>query len=186
MYIHPLFLRFPSRLGGHEHWVEFPVQFSRPSLVIYFIHSGVYRSIPIFQFHSLPLFPLDHHKFGPYVCESISILQIAYYTLPFGSEVELKEMSLAQPEDSTILSCSFKFHFFLLVLKLHSLGEGGSGVCAYPSYSEPEFSTIFFFLATPQGTEDLSSPDQGWNPRLWQWEQWILTTEPQGISSAAF
>ena len=38
-----------------EHWVEYPPLYSRFSLVIYFIHSSVYMSIPISQFLPPPL-----------------------------------------------------------------------------------------------------------------------------------
>ena len=43
-----------------EYWVEFPVLYSRPLLVIYFIYSSVYVSIPVSQFipPSPPWWPL--------------------------------------------------------------------------------------------------------------------------------
>ena len=40
IYIYPLFVTT-------EHWLEFPVLYSRFSLVTYFIHNRVYMSIPI-------------------------------------------------------------------------------------------------------------------------------------------
>ena len=65
IYIDLLFFGFPSHLVTTEHWVEFPVLFSRFSLVIYFIHSinSVYTSIPVSQFIPPTTFPLDQ-----YVC----------------------------------------------------------------------------------------------------------------------
>ena len=54
--------------------VEFPVLYSRFSLVIYFIHVGVYISIPIFQFIPRPPSPLGVQMFIVYVCVSISAL----------------------------------------------------------------------------------------------------------------
>ena len=52
-----------------EHWVEFPVLYSRFSLVIYFIHSinSVYVSIPISQFLPPSHLPLGIHTFVLYV-----------------------------------------------------------------------------------------------------------------------
>ena len=44
---------FPSHVGGipcGEYWVEFPMVYSRFSLVIYFIHSSFYVSVPISKF----------------------------------------------------------------------------------------------------------------------------------------
>ena len=124
-------------------------------------------STPISQIHSIPLFPLDNHKFGLYVCESISILQIAYYALPFDSEVELKEMSLAQSPDSTILSCSFKFHFFLFRFTAAFTGGGGLE-CVLTLLTQNQNPLLPFFFGHATGHIDLSSPDQGWNPRPWQ------------------
>ena len=40
VYIYPLFLRFSSHWGHHEHWVEFPNLYSRLSLVIYSPDAG--------------------------------------------------------------------------------------------------------------------------------------------------
>ena len=40
-----------------EYWVEFPVLYSRFLLVIYFIYSSVYVSIPLSQFIPFPIFP---------------------------------------------------------------------------------------------------------------------------------
>ena len=47
-----------------EFQVKFPVLYSRFSLVIYFIHSSVYMSIPNSQFIH-PSFPLDIHMSRP-------------------------------------------------------------------------------------------------------------------------
>ena len=59
-----LFLDFPSSQVITEHQVEFPVIYSRFSLVIYFIHCSVYMSIPISQFiHFFP-FPLGIHVYS--------------------------------------------------------------------------------------------------------------------------
>ena len=106
-------------------------------------------SIPISQFRSIPLFPLDNHKFGPYVCESISILQIAYYALPFDSEVELKEILLNQ-QIQQFSPVHLNFIFFLFVLQLHSLGEGGWSVCL-PTLLRTRIRYCLSFLAMPQG-----------------------------------
>ena len=66
-----------------EHWAELPVLYSRSSLVIYFIHSSVYMSIPISQFiPPPPLSPLGVHTFVLYVCVSFSALQIGS-SVPF-------------------------------------------------------------------------------------------------------
>ena len=59
----PSFLDFLPILVTTEHWVEFPVLYSRFSLVIYFIHSNVYMSIPISQFIPPPVSPLGVHTY---------------------------------------------------------------------------------------------------------------------------
>ena len=56
-----------------EYWVEFPVLYSRSLLVIYFIYSSVYMSIPISQFIPPPL-PPSNDEFVFYICESIPVL----------------------------------------------------------------------------------------------------------------
>ena len=38
---------------------------------LFYIHSGVYMSIPISQFIPLLLFPLGKHKFVFYICDSV-------------------------------------------------------------------------------------------------------------------
>ena len=45
----PSFLDFLPISVTIEHWVEFPVLYSRFSLVIYFMHSSEYVSVPISQ-----------------------------------------------------------------------------------------------------------------------------------------
>ena len=62
-----------------EHWAEFPVLYTRFSLVIYFIHSIVYMSIPIPQF-ILPLFLPLVTMFLLYIY--VSILQVGL-SIPF-------------------------------------------------------------------------------------------------------
>ena len=57
MYMH-YFLDFLPTYVTTEHWVEFPVLYSRFSLVIYFIHSSVYMSIPISKFIPPPFLSL--------------------------------------------------------------------------------------------------------------------------------
>ena len=47
---YPLFFRFFSHIAITEYWVEFPVLHSRFLLIICFIYSSVYMSIPISQF----------------------------------------------------------------------------------------------------------------------------------------
>ena len=61
----PSFLDFLPIWVTTEHWVEFPVLYSRFSLVIYFIHSinSVYMSTPVSQFIPPPLPP-----WYPYIC----------------------------------------------------------------------------------------------------------------------
>ena len=46
----PSFLDFLLISATTEHWEEFPLLYRRGSIVIPFIHSGVYMSIPILQF----------------------------------------------------------------------------------------------------------------------------------------
>ena len=65
-----------------EHWVGFLVLYNRFSLVIYFIYSSVYMSIPISQFIPTLPSPLVNHKIIFYVCDSISALQISS-SVPF-------------------------------------------------------------------------------------------------------
>jgi len=48
--------RFPSHLGHHRALIEFPVLYSRFSLVIYFLYNSVHMLIPISQI-TPPLFP---------------------------------------------------------------------------------------------------------------------------------
>ena len=55
--------------------IEFPVLYSRFSLVIYFIHISIYLLIPIFHFIPPLLSPLGVHTFVLYICVSISALQ---------------------------------------------------------------------------------------------------------------
>ena len=47
------FCRFFTIYAIIEYWVDFPVLHSRSLLVIYFVYSNVYVSIPVIQF-SLP------------------------------------------------------------------------------------------------------------------------------------
>ena len=76
-YIHSLI--FPSQIQVTTwHWGEFPVLYSRFSLVTYFINSRVYMSIPISsQKSSHPTFSLGNHKCVLYNCDSIAALQIS-------------------------------------------------------------------------------------------------------------
>ena len=48
---------------------------SRFLLVIYFTHSNVYMSIPIFQFITPSTFSPGNHRFSLYICDSISVLK---------------------------------------------------------------------------------------------------------------
>ena len=48
--------------------------YSRSLLVIYFMYSSVYMSIPISHFIPPLPFPPDIHKFVFYICDSISVL----------------------------------------------------------------------------------------------------------------
>ena len=64
MYTHiPSIFDFPPIQVTTEHRVEFPVLYSRFSLVIYFIHTRVYISIPISQF--IP--PLPFPRWCPHI-----------------------------------------------------------------------------------------------------------------------
>ena len=76
---HPLFFGFPSSLGHHRALsLEFPLLvYSRFSLVIYFIHSSVYMSIPISQFTPPPHSLLGIHTFVLYFWVSLPALQIS-------------------------------------------------------------------------------------------------------------
>ena len=56
-----------------EYRVEFPVVYNRPLLIIYFLYSSVYMSIPVSQFIPSP-FPSSTHQFVLSIF-SISILQ---------------------------------------------------------------------------------------------------------------
>ena len=53
----PFFLDFLPIWVTTEHWVEFPVLHRRFSLVIYFIHSSVYMSVPVSQLIPPPFSP---------------------------------------------------------------------------------------------------------------------------------
>ena len=61
-YIHSFLDSFPIQVIT-EYWVEFPVLYSRSLLVVYFIYSSGYMSIPISQFIPVPPSPLGNHKF---------------------------------------------------------------------------------------------------------------------------
>jgi len=76
------FFEFPSYLGHHR-IVEFPMLYSRLSLVIYFMHSSVYMSISISQFILYLLFPpLSVHMTVLYICIPISAMQTSS-SIPF-------------------------------------------------------------------------------------------------------
>ena len=60
-----------------EHWIEFPVLYSRFSLVICFIYSSVYMSIPIHSTHPFPLW-------YPYIC-SLCLCLYFYFANKFSS-----------------------------------------------------------------------------------------------------
>ena len=57
-----------------EFWVEFLVLYIRSLLLIYFIYSSMYMSVPVSQLIPLLPFPLGIHKFVFYICDSISAL----------------------------------------------------------------------------------------------------------------
>ena len=59
IHISPLLDFLPIQVTT-EHWVEFPMLYSRFSLVIYFIHISVYMSIPISQFIPTPSHCISH------------------------------------------------------------------------------------------------------------------------------
>ena len=69
---HPSFSGFPSHLDHHRALGRVP-GYSRLSLVIYFIHSRVYMSIPISQFIAPPP-SLGGYTFVICICISISAL----------------------------------------------------------------------------------------------------------------
>ena len=76
IYIHS-FLHFFSHT---ENWIKFPVLYSRSLLVIYFIYSSVYMSIPISHFIS-PWLPPVSHKFVFYTCNSFCFVNKVICTL---------------------------------------------------------------------------------------------------------
>ena len=83
----PSFPGFLAVQVSTERWVEFPVLYSRSSLVVCFIHniSRVYMSVPTSQFSLSPrppLFPLDIHMSDLYVFTFISALQVRS-SIPF-------------------------------------------------------------------------------------------------------
>ena len=57
MNIHPLFFRFPSHLGHHRA-LSIVLCAIQEVLVIYFIYSSVYMSVPVSQFIPLHLTPV--------------------------------------------------------------------------------------------------------------------------------
>ena len=71
-YIHSF--RFFSHIGHYRE--EFPVLYSRPLLVIYFIYSSIYWHIQSQSpnFSLFPPFPPGNHKFVFYMYDSISAL----------------------------------------------------------------------------------------------------------------
>ena len=88
IHISPLFwISFPFRSPQST---EFPVLYSRSSLVIWFIHSikSVHMSVPISQFIPPPPFPLGIHTCVLYVCISISAYYSAIKRNKIGSFVE--------------------------------------------------------------------------------------------------
>ena len=60
-----------------EYWVGFPVLYSRFLLVIYFIYSSVYMSVPIFQF----IHPDNIIKFVFYIHDYFCFINKFIYTL---------------------------------------------------------------------------------------------------------
>ena len=83
MYI-PSFLDFLPVQVTTELWIEFPVLYSRFSLVFCFICSSIYMSIPISQFIPSTPFPFGIHKFFLCICISVSALQMSS-SVPFFS-----------------------------------------------------------------------------------------------------
>ena len=69
--------------------------YSRSLLVIYFIHSNVHISVPIFQFIPPPSLPSGNHMFLFYICNFICVLQISSFLSYF----------IKTPHNSNIIWC---------------------------------------------------------------------------------
>ena len=69
LYIYPFFLGFFPILVITEHWVEFPVLYSRFLVVIYCIDSSMYMSVSISPFFPLPSSPIS---LVFYICDNMS------------------------------------------------------------------------------------------------------------------
>ena len=78
----PSFLDFFPIQDTRSHPVKFLVLYRRFSLVISFINSIVYMSVPISQFIPPSPFPLGIHSFVLYDCVSVTALQVRSST-PF-------------------------------------------------------------------------------------------------------
>ena len=61
-----------------EYWIKFPVLYRRSFLVVYFIYSCVYMSIPITQLTSPHSFSPSNYKFVFYICSSISVFKVKF------------------------------------------------------------------------------------------------------------
>ena len=85
VYIYPLFIGFPFRLGHHRALRKVPCA-TQQVLFICFIQRSVYMSIPTFQFIPPHLSPLVS-MFVLYACVSISALRIVssvpYFQIPY-------------------------------------------------------------------------------------------------------
>ena len=73
-----LFLDYFPILVITEYWIEFPVLYSKSLLVIYFIYSSVYMSIPISQFIPSPPSPLANTRL---FSTSVTLFLAGYFKL---------------------------------------------------------------------------------------------------------
>ena len=123
IYVHiSLLFSFPSRLGHLRALVEFPVLYRRFSLVICYIHSSVYMSIPLSRFISLPPFPA-WSMFVLYVCVCFCYADKIIYTIFLHLLLILTCPHLLFLPMIKLLFFWSSFHFFETVLPL---------LCPYP------------------------------------------------------
>ena len=77
----PLFFRFYPQIGHYRALCSY----GRFLLVIYFMYSNMYMSIPISQSIPAPPFPNSNHKFVFYICDSILVLWTGSFVQFLGS-----------------------------------------------------------------------------------------------------
>ena len=94
VYIYLLFFGFPFHLCHDRALRRVPsaLLYQRFSLAIYFMQS-IAQSVPISQFIPISSSVLGNYQFVPYVCDSISALQISL-SIPFQGQLLKKEKNL--------------------------------------------------------------------------------------------